>query len=91
MIAIGERHSAWTKQDSKIPSTTCLGKIPLRTKYKNFAQVQAQAKYLCISSAHMSQDEKINLTIQTVKFPLIRLGMSLLALLPFSPMDFFLF
>lgn len=49
---------------------TCHGKIPLLTKNHNFAL--AQAKYLCMSSAHISQDEKRTfLTIQTAKFPLI--------------------
>lgn len=84
MISIGERHIAWVKQDSNIPFLTCLGKIPLLTKYKNFAlaHAHAHAKYLCKSSAYISQDEKRKfLTIQTAKHPLIRLEMSLLVLI----------
>lgn len=45
--------------------------------YKILALALAQAKYLCMSSAHMSQDDKRKfLTIQTAGFPVIRLETS---------------
>lgn len=56
---------------------TCLGTNPIQTMSKNLAlALLARAKYLCMSSAHISQDEKKVLTIQTTGFPLIRLRTS---------------
>lgn len=53
---------------------TCLKKIPFLTRYKNLALVLAQVKYLCMSSAHISPNEKRKfLPLQTAEFPLIRL------------------
>lgn len=55
---------------------TCLGTNPIQTMSRNLALALARAKYLCMSSAHISQHEKKVLTIQTTGFPLIRLRTS---------------
>lgn len=68
-LAIEERQIVWARHDSTIPSSCVLGQILFRQCLKNLALILAQASYLSMSSAHISQDEKIFLQYCTYRLP----------------------